>query len=204
MNLREFNNGTVAQKNWLRPVCGKLTCGSVDAQQQFLEQGVYTSLTDLQGFGLGEHPLLPPGEGSLTIPLDTLRKGSVLKLTCKGLITCPAGAVLTFRLKGTTLSAGTQDLVIITFAKLNDSTIKDWFIDFTIACREDGGVGVAEFQMFGEGRVFTDTVPLTPESFANDANLNTFGTDEPLTLQLTAESDAVTLNILSRIAEIRI
>ncbi len=65
-------------------------------------------------------------------------------------------------------------------------------------------VGVAEFQMFGEGRIFTDLVPLTPESFANDANLNTFGTDEPLLLQLTAESDAVALNIASRLAEIRI
>jgi hypothetical protein len=203
MNLREFNNGTVQQKVWLRPVCGSLTCGTIDAQQQFLEQGVYTSLSNLQGFGVGPHPLLPAGEGSLTILPNTLRTGSTFNVSCKGILSCPAGSTLTFRLKVTTLSSGTFDAVILTMVKIDDSTIKNFSLDFTVACRVDGSKGIAEFQAFGEGYVLVD-IGLSPETVARDAAIFDFGTDEALTLQLTAESDSIALNIVSQLGEIRI
>ena len=203
MNLREFNNGTVEQKGWLRPVCGSLTCGTIEAKSQFLEQGVYTSLSNLQGFGVGPHALLPAGSGSLTIPVNTLRTGSTFNVRCKGIMSCPAGSTLTFRLQGTTLSSGTFDMVILTMVKINDSTIKNFSLNFTVACRQDGSKGVAEFQVFGDAYVRVD-IGLSPEFVANDASIFDFGTDEALQLQLTAESDSVALNIVSQIGEITI
>jgi hypothetical protein len=203
MNLREFNNGSVEQKGWLRPVCGSLTCGTIDAQSQFLEQGVYTSLSNLQGFGVGPHPLLPAGEGSLTIPVDTLRTGSTFKVSCKGILSCPTGSTLTFRLQGTTLSSGTFDMVILTMVKINDSTIRNFSVDFTVACRADGSKGIAEFQAFGEAYVLVD-IGLSPEVVARDATIFDFGTDEALQLQVTAESDSIALNIVSQLGEVKI
>ena len=203
MNLREFNNGSVEQKAWLRPVCGSVTCGTIDAQQQFLEQGVYTSLSNLQGFGVGPHPLLPPGAGSLTILPDTLRVGSTFKVSCKGIMSCPTGSTLTFKLQGTTLSSGTLDLVILTMVKINDSTIRNFSVDFTVACRVAGSKGIAEFQAVGEGYVFVD-IGLSPEMVARDAAIFGFGTDEALQLQVTAESDSIALNIVSQIGEVKI
>ena len=208
MSLNKFTDTAFGRTLGLKIGCseldtGDLTCESIDATAQFLGQSVYTSLSDLQGFGLGEHPLLPPGAGSLALPINSLRAGSMVKVSCKGILSCPSGASLTFRLKATTLGAGTIDLVTMTYTKAFNTTIKDFFLDFSVSCRQDGAMGVAEFQIFGEGRVFVDG-PLTPESFANDANLNTFGTDEPIVLQLTAESDNVALNIVSRSAEVRV
>ena len=203
MNLREFNSGTPSTKTWLAPVCGVLTCSSVDAEKQFLKENVYTSLEDLQGFGLGPHTLLPAGEGSLIIPPNTLRKGSVFKLSCKGIFTCPGGATLTFRLKGTSLGAGTQDILVLSIVKILNSTIKNFSVDFTVVCRKAGAIGVSDLQAFGEGFVRVD-VGLAPETLGNDSPVVAFGTDEALSLQLTAESDTPVLNIVSQIAYIEI
>jgi hypothetical protein len=209
MSLNKFTDTAFGRILGLKIGCseldtGALTCESVDATAQFLGQAVYTSLSDLQGFGSGqEHPLLPPGAGSLALPVDSLRAGSMFKVSCKGIMSCPTGSSLTFRLKATTLSAGTIDLVTMTYTKATNTTIKDFFLDFSVSCRQAGTAGDAEFQIFGEGRVFVDGA-LTPESFANDDNLNIFGTDEPIILQLTAESDNVALNIVSRAAEVRV
>jgi hypothetical protein len=203
MNLREFNAGTPTTKTWLAPVCGVIKCGSVEAESQFLNEIAYTSLSDSQGIGVGPHALLPVGEGSLLIPPNTLRTGSVFKLSCKGLLSCPSGAVLTFRLQGTTLSSGTQDLLILTVVKIDTSTNRPFTLDFTVVCRQDGAPGVANFKQFGEGTWRVD-VGITPEFVAAVSQIQTFGTDEALSLQLTAESDTPVFNIISQIAYLEI
>ena len=208
MSLNKFTEVERGKALGLRIGCaeletGTLICDSIDVQQQFLEEGFYTSLSDLQGIGVGPHPLLPPGEGSLTIPVDKLRTGSVFKVSCKGIMICPAGATLTFKLQGTTLAGGTFDMIIMTITKVTTSTIKNFTLDFTVACRQSGAKGVAEFAVVGGGAVQVDGL-LTPESLANDSIVFDFGTDEAVLLQVTAESDSPTLNIVSRLAEIKI
>lgn len=202
MNLREFNNGTVVQKGWLRPVFGNVKCANIDAEQQFINETVYTSVSDLQGTGLGPIDLMPVGVGSFQLSSDALKLGSLVKLSCKGILTALTGGILTFRLKGTSLSAGTVDILVLSITKLTDSTIKNFSLDFDICCRQSGANSI--LKVFGSGFITVD-VGLTVESFANDAELNSiFDTQEPLSFQLTAESNSPSLNIVSQIADISI
>jgi hypothetical protein len=76
-------------------------------------------------------------------------------------------------------------------------------LDFTVVCRQSGSKGIAEFAIVGEGAIRVDGL-LTPESLGNDSIVFDFGTDEALLLQVTAESDSPVLNIVSRVAEIKI
>lgn len=207
MSLNKFTDVAFGRDLGLRIGCseldtGNITCESIDATAQFLETTVYTSLSDLQGIGVGPHPLLPNGEGSLTIPPDTIRTGSTIKVSCKGLLSCPAGALLTFRLEASSLSVGTADLLVASYVKADNSTSKHFSVDFTVVCRENP-LGVADLLIFGEGGVLVDT-GLAFESFATSNNVNVFRTDEALQLQVTASSNNVALNIVSRIGEIKI
>jgi hypothetical protein len=127
-----------------------------------------------------ELTLIDGGIGSLTIPANFFKPGDSFRLRMGGIVSAINNDTLTIRVKGNSVTLGTD---IITFPTTSN---RSWMLDIDFIIRTIGGVGVASIVSNGFFTFTRISEDLLGGGFVVIENTN-FDTTITNTLDITAE-----------------